>query len=59
MSEVATDRSRPGANEIGWPLDEPWVAGALLEPVDELDHGSVVVMIGLPPAGRADRTIST
>ena len=35
--------------EIGWPLQEVWVTGALLEPVDELEHGSVMLMIDLPP----------
>jgi hypothetical protein len=37
------------SNDIGWPLEELWVTGFLLEPVDELEHGSVVLMIDLPP----------
>ena len=48
MAKVATDRLRLRTDELGWPLDELWVAGALLESVDELDHGSVVLMIDLP-----------
>ncbi len=36
--------------EIGWPLEEVWVTGAVLDPVDELEHGSIVLMIDLPPA---------
>ena len=48
MAEVATERLRLRTGELGWPLDELWVAGALLESADDLDHGSVVVMIDLP-----------
>ena len=48
MAKVATDRLRLRTGELGWPLEELWVAGALLESVDELDHGSVVLMIDLP-----------
>lgn len=49
MADDATDLLRLRGGEIGWQLEEMWVAGALLEPVDELDHGSVVLMIDLPP----------
>jgi hypothetical protein len=49
MAEVATDQLRFRSAEIGWPLDEMWVAGTLLEPADEIDHGRVILMIGLPP----------
>lgn len=49
LAEAASDRLRFRATDIGWPLEELWVTGALLEPVDELDHGSVVLMIDLPP----------
>lgn len=49
MAEVATEQLRFRTTEIGWPLDELWVAGALLEPADEIDHGAVVLMIDLPP----------
>ena len=48
MAEVATDQLRFRSTEIGWPLDEMWVAGALLEPADEIDHGTVILMIDLP-----------
>ncbi len=49
MAEVANDRLRLRPTEIGWPLDEMWATGALLEPADEIDHGTVVLMIDLPP----------
>lgn len=49
MAEIATDRLRLCSTENGWPLDEMWVAGALLEPADEIDHGTVVLMIDLQP----------
>lgn len=49
MAEVATERLRFRTTEIDWPLDEMWVTGALLEPADEIDHGTVVLMIDLQP----------
>ncbi len=49
MAEVATEQLRLGRTPIGWPLTEMWVAGALLESSDEIDHGTVVLMIDLPP----------
>ena len=49
LADVASDGLRLAATEIGWPLAELWVTGALLDPVDDLEHGSVVLMIDLPP----------
>jgi hypothetical protein len=49
LADVASDGLRFATTEIGWPLAELWVAGALLDPVDEFEHGSVVLMIDLPP----------
>ncbi|HYN35251.1 MAG TPA: hypothetical protein VES40_21680, partial [Ilumatobacteraceae bacterium] len=49
MAEVATEQSRLGRTAIGWPLTEMWVAGELLESSDEIDHGTFVLMIDLPP----------
>lgn len=49
LAEAASDRLQLRGTEIGWPLEEMWVTGALLDPVDELEHGSVVLMIDLPP----------
>lgn len=47
MAEVASDQMRFRSTEIGWPLEELWVAGTLLEPTDDIDHGTVVLMIDL------------
>ena len=49
VAESATDRLDFRATDLGWPLEELGVTGELLEPVVELDHGSVVLMIDLPP----------
>lgn len=49
LADVASDGLRLATTEIGWPLAELWVTGALLDPADELEHGSVVLMIDLPP----------
>lgn len=49
LADVASDGLRLITTEIGWPLAELWVTGALLDPVDEIEHGSVVLMIDLPP----------
>lgn len=51
LAEAASDRLPLVATDFGWPLEELWVTGALLDPVDELEHGSVVLMI--PPSRRA------
>jgi hypothetical protein len=49
VADTAGDRLELHASDFGWPLEEMWMAGELLEPVDELDHGSVVLTIDLPP----------
>lgn len=49
VAEAASDRMQLRATDIGWPLEELWVTGTLLDPIDELEHGSVVLMINLPP----------
>jgi hypothetical protein len=49
LAEVATGLLRLNRTAIGWPLTGMWVAGALLESADEIDHGTVVLMIDLPP----------
>jgi hypothetical protein len=49
MAEVATEQLQLSRTPIGWPLTEMWVAGELLESSDEIDHGTVVSMIDLPP----------
>jgi hypothetical protein len=48
LADAASDGLQLRTIDIGWPLEELWVTGALLDPVDELEHGSVVLMIDLP-----------
>jgi hypothetical protein len=50
MANVATDRLRLRDTDIGWPLEELWVTGDLLEGRSELETGSVVLVLDLPPA---------
>jgi hypothetical protein len=49
MAEVATERLRLRDTEIGWPLEEMWVTGDLLDNADALDAGSVVLVLDVPP----------
>jgi hypothetical protein len=49
MAEAATEGLRLRSSEIGWPLEELWVSGQLLEPVDDLEHGLVVLVFDLAP----------
>ena len=49
MAEVATESANLGGSSVDWPLAEMWVAGHLLERTEEIDHGTVVLMIDLPP----------
>ena len=48
MGEVATEQLRFRDSEIGWPLEEQWVTGELLGGADELDAGTVVLVLDLP-----------
>jgi hypothetical protein len=47
MAYVATARAS-GAQALPWPLEELWVTGQLLEPVEAVEHGSVVLVLDLP-----------
>jgi hypothetical protein len=49
MAEVATEHANLTRSPVDWPLTEMWVAGHLLERTEEVDHGTVVLMIDLPP----------
>lgn len=49
MSEVASDHLRLRVTDIGWPLEELWVAGDLLGLADTVDTGSVVLGLAVPP----------
>ena len=49
MAEAATEHANLTQSPVDWPLSEMWVAGHLLERTEEVDHGTVVLMIDLPP----------
>ena len=49
MADVAADRLRLRDTDLGWPLEELWVTGDLLEDRSELGAGSVVLVLDLPP----------
>jgi hypothetical protein len=49
MSQAADERLRLRDTEIGWPLDEIWVAGELLDEVEALESGCVVLSLDLTP----------
>jgi len=45
MAEVASDRLRLRATDIGWPLHELWVTGELLGEADSPEFGAVVLVL--------------
>ena len=49
MADAAADHLRLRDTDLGWPLEELWVSGDLLEPRSELEAGSVVLVLDLPP----------
>ena len=49
MATVANDRLALRDSEVGWPLEELWVGGELLELPSDLEAGSVVLVLDLPP----------
>lgn len=49
MAGEASDMLRLRDTDIGWPLEELWVAGDLLTDAATLDSGSVVLVLDLPP----------
>jgi hypothetical protein len=49
MAEVSTENLRLRNSGIGWPLEELWVTGELLEGPESLEWGSVVLVLDLPP----------
>lgn len=49
MAEVSTENLRLRDSGIGWPLEELWVTGELLEGPESLEWGSVVLVLDLPP----------
>lgn len=49
MAETATEQMRLRDIDIGWPLEELWATSELLTAVDNLDHGTVVMALDIPP----------
>jgi hypothetical protein len=49
LAEEANERwLRLGETDIGWPLDELWVGGELLDGPDELDSTAVILVLDEP-----------
>ena len=48
MAETATEQRRLRHTDIGWPLEELWATGDLLGRADELEMGSVVLVLDVP-----------
>jgi hypothetical protein len=49
MAEVASDRLGLRATDLDWPLEELWLTGELLGPADNVEAGSVVLALDVPP----------
>ncbi len=49
MATVAGDRLRLRDSDVGWPLEEMWAGGELLEDRQQLEAGTVVLVLDLPP----------
>ena len=49
IGEVSSEKLRLRGTEIGWPVEELWVAGDLLGFADTVDAGSVVLVLDVPP----------
>jgi hypothetical protein len=48
MADVSTENLKLRDSGIGWPLQELWVAGELLEGPEVLEWGAVVLVLDLP-----------
>ena len=49
MADVASEALQRGGSGVGWLLEELWVTGELLEQSSELEAGSVVLVLDVPP----------
>jgi hypothetical protein len=50
MATEATDLLRLRDTDIGWPLEALWVTSDLLDTADEVEMGSVILVLDVPPA---------
>ena len=48
MADASTENLRLRDTGVGWPLQELWVTGELLEGPESLEWGSVVLVVDLP-----------
>ncbi len=48
IGEIASERLGLRETEIGWPLEELWVAGELLSAAESFDAGSVLIVLDVP-----------
>ena len=48
IAEVASDRLRLRDSAIGWPLEELWVSGSILEPSADGEGGAVILLVDVP-----------
>lgn len=49
MADTASGRLQLRETDIGWPLEELWVAGELMEHRPDLEAGNVVLLLDIPP----------
>lgn len=49
MATEATDMLRLRETDIGWPLEELWVTGDLLDIGGELEVGTVILLLDVAP----------
>ncbi len=49
MAATATEMMRLRKSEIGWPLEELWIAGELLTGAQDIEAGVVIVMLDVAP----------
>ncbi len=50
MGEEATDLLRLRGSDLGWPLEEIWASGELLDSNGDLDVGTVILLLDVAPA---------
>ncbi len=48
MAQVAQEHLSLGDTDIGWPLEELWVTGELVDGAESLEYGTVVLSLDLP-----------
>jgi len=49
MAATATEMMRLRESEIGWPLEELWIAGELVTGAQDIEAGAIVLMLDVSP----------